>query len=52
MDFIDINECVGDLCENDGICNDIINGYYCICVNGFIGLSCEMGIVVICFYLK
>lgn len=52
MDFVDINECAGDPCENDGTCNDIINGYYCTCVNGFTGLICETGIVVICFHLK
>lgn len=52
MDFVDINECAGDPCENDGTCNDIINGYYCTCVNGFTGLSCETGIVIISLHLK
>lgn len=52
MDFVDINECAGDPCENDGTCNDIINGYYCTCVKGFTGLSCETGIVIISQHLK
>lgn len=52
MDFVDINECAGDPCKNDGTCNDIINGYYCTCVNGFTGLSCETGIVIISQHLK
>lgn len=52
MDFVDINECACDPCENDGTCNDIINGYYCTCVNGFTGLSCETGIVIISQHLK
>ena len=41
--FPDIDECMGDHCENNGTCYDVINGYYCSCLNGFTGLNCESG---------
>ena len=34
---------MGDHCENNGTCYDVINGYYCSCLNGFTGLNCESG---------
>lgn len=37
---LDIDECVIQLCQNNGFCLDIVNGYWCFCINGFIGKNC------------
>lgn len=39
----DTNNCIGNPCDNGGTCIDVINGYYCSCLNGYTGLSCESG---------
>lgn len=42
----DINECESSPCQNDGTCNDQINGYSCTCSDGYNGLLCENGMLL------
>ena len=39
----DIDECLVYSCYNDGICNEVENGFNCTCVAGFTGALCETG---------
>ena len=38
-----IDECVGEPCENGGICIDGIGDFSCLCLPGFTGQICETG---------
>ena len=38
----DIDECDSDPCQNAGHCSDDINGYTCICTDGYTGSFCEI----------
>jgi len=38
---VDIDDCVGDPCENDGTCDDHQNGFTCRCLPGFTGKLCS-----------
>ena len=38
---MDIDDCVGDPCENDGTCDDHQNGFTCRCLPGFTGKLCS-----------
>ena len=38
----DINEC--SLCLNGGTCQDVIDGYSCLCMSGYTGVDCETNI--------
>jgi len=33
----DINECISNPCENNGTCEDQVNGFTCRCLPGFTG---------------
>ena len=38
---LDIDECSSQPCENDGTCNDEVNGYSCTCKAGYNGKTCS-----------
>lgn len=38
----DINEC--PVCQNGGSCQDVIDGYSCLCMSGYTGVHCETNI--------
>ena len=40
----DIDECDSNPCQNNGTCNDEVNGYTCTCAAGFTGTECAIGI--------
>ena len=37
----DIDECASSPCQNGGHCTDGLNGYTCVCVQGYTGNNCE-----------
>ena len=39
--FLDIEECTSSPCQHSATCVDEVNGYSCICVDGWTGLLCE-----------
>ena len=41
--ILDINECESNLCENSATCVDEVDGYSCICVDGYAGTYCRNG---------
>jgi len=40
---IDIDDCNGISCQNNGTCIDEFNAYHCSCSVGFVGNFCEIG---------
>ena len=37
----DIDECASNPCKNLATCKDMVNGYTCICPEGYSGTHCE-----------
>jgi hypothetical protein len=37
----DINDCMPNPCQNNGVCSDRINNYTCQCAAGYDGNNCE-----------
>ena len=46
----DINECLPNPCRNGGSCTDLISGFSCTCVAGYIGADCSDGGKTHCSY--
>ena len=42
--FTDIDDCVGQPCQNGASCVDGIAGYSCKCRPGYSGTHCEQGV--------
>ena len=38
---VDVDECVSSPCQNGGNCTDAVNGYTCVCVEGYTSNNCE-----------
>ena len=36
-----LNECESSPCKNGGTCNDSVDGYTCVCAEGYKGKTCE-----------
>ena len=41
--FVDIDDCIGVMCNNGGLCVDSLNDFSCSCVEGFAGQHCDKG---------
>lgn len=41
-----LDECMSNPCQNDGICHDKDNGYICTCMPGYLGRHCENDVAV------
>uniref|UniRef100_A0A8D1CWU4 Delta-like protein n=1 Tax=Sus scrofa TaxID=9823 RepID=A0A8D1CWU4_PIG len=44
VSFTDANECEGKPCLNAFSCKNLIGGYYCDCVPGWMGVNCHINI--------
>ena len=42
----DINDCDPNPCENEGTCDDLVNGYHCQCVVGYTGATCQTSTLI------
>ena len=41
--FSEINECSSMPCHNDGVCVDGDYRFYCQCIDGWTGSTCDIG---------
>ena len=41
---VNIDDCLSNPCQNNGTCNNLINGYECVCSPGFTGKDCDINI--------
>ena len=46
FNYIDIDDCASDPCLNNAICMDQLNGFSCICAEGWTGPTCSLGIIL------
>ena len=44
-----VNECASSPCENGGVCLMAFDGYYCACLPGFEGDTCQNGKSILLF---
>jgi hypothetical protein len=51
--FVDVDECASSPCQNGGTCTDDVNGYKCVCVDGYTDNNCERSrstdTIVLCY---
>lgn len=50
MDFVDFNECGSNPCQNGGTCTDHLNRYRCLCMQGYNGVNCQTGQLLLHYY--
>jgi hypothetical protein len=52
--FSDVNDCASSPCKNGGSCEDQLNGYKCLCVDGYEGHDCQVGMLLLykCTFLN
>jgi hypothetical protein len=43
---INIDDCAGNPCQNNGFCQDKIAAFACTCAEGFVGAKCETNVNV------
>ena len=43
--FSDIDDCMGESCDNGGTCIDGVASFQCMCPVGFTGLGCEISML-------
>lgn len=41
LNFIDIDDCSPNPCQNNGVCTDGVNTYTCDCGTGYEGRNCD-----------
>lgn len=41
----ELDECSSNPCQNGGACKDLVNGYSCECLPGYVGTECEIGML-------
>lgn len=45
--FLDIDDCKPNPCKNNGICQDKVNGFKCVCPAGYSGVRCDNGTYIL-----
>lgn len=43
MCFADVDECLNNPCENNGVCTNTLGSYLCKCPKGWTGPRCRIG---------
>ena len=43
--FSDIDDCMGESCDNGGTCIDGVASFQCMCPVGFTGMGCEISML-------
>ena len=46
----EIDDCINSTCLHGATCTDKLNGFYCLCSEGYTGDDCETG-KTLCFHI-